>query len=188
VLVHISGPVRIGEKIFSGACLINEHGQIVSVSTKKHIVRTDHFYEQDYYAPGDGGFEAAETSIGKIGTVVCFDRHYPESYRDLALKGADLIVIPVGNETEEPQDIFEWEIRIGAFASSVNVLMCNRVGREGKMDFSGNSLFAGPDGQVIARADGTEQILLADLDLENTAKKRAENNYMKLRRPEVFEL
>lgn len=175
-------------RVYAAIILISEQGEILSVGTKNHIVQREHFYEQDYYAPGQTGFQVADTIYGKIGTMVCYDRHYPESYRDMALKCADLILVPVGNEKTEALEIFEWEIRIGAYANSVNVLMCNRVGREGQMDFCGQSVFADARGAVAAKAGDEEQILYADLDLENTKKVRENAHYMALRRPEVFQL
>ena len=88
----------------------------------------------------DVGFKVFETEFGKLGIVVCFDRHYPESIRTEALKGADLILIPTVNTKAEPSEMFEWEVRVQAFQNSTIIAMCNRVGAEGDMDFSGESI------------------------------------------------
>lgn len=176
------------EKIYSTMLVIDETGKILTVAAKNHIVRAPHFYEQDYYTPGQDGFAAVDTSAGRIGLIVCFDRHYPESFRTLALKGVDLVITAVANETAEPQDVFQWEIRIPAFQNSFYAVMVNRTGREGAMDFCGQSLAAGPDGSLLALAGTGEELLLADMDYEWAHKLRREKQYLSLRRPDVFSL
>lgn len=127
-----------------------------------------------------------ETEFGKIGIVVCFDRHYPESIRTEALKGANLILIPIVNTKAEPSEMFEWELRVQAFQSSVAIAMCNRVGVEGEMFFSGESIVVDENGNVIKKADDTEQILYAEIDLEKLEKVRAQRPYTQLRRTEFY--
>lgn len=188
IIASISPSLELNGKIYPTDVIIDENGEILTIAKKNHIVQTPHFYEQDYYEAGDDAepFKVVETSIGKLGIIVCFDRHYPESYRTMALMGADLAIIPVGNEKAEPADIFEWENRIGAFANALNVVMINRVGLEGAMDFCGRSLFVNARGMASAMADDTEQILYCDMNLEETAEIRKNLNYLKLRRPDVF--
>ena len=175
-------------KIYPSMLLIDEDGKILGVTKKNHIVYAPHFYEKDYFTPGDEGFPVFDTSIGKVAQIVCFDRHFPESWRTCVLKGADFIVTAVANEKAEPCEVFLWEIRIPAFQNSVNALMVNRVGVEGTMDFCGESFFSGPDGNVVALADDTERLLVAGLDFEAAKKLRTEKQYLSLRRSEVFEL
>lgn len=167
--------------------IIDEGGRILMVTRKHHIVRAPHFYEQDYYTPGNEGFPVCETSIGTIGSIVCFDRHFPESFRTLALKGADLIVVPVANVYGEPLEVFQWEIRIPAFQNSCHTLMINRVGHEGGVDYCGESVFADPEGGAVI-GDDKEGLVIADLDFARAKEVREEKMYMPLRRPEVFEL
>ena len=90
-----------------------------------HVAQAEKFYEQDYYTPSDDGFHVFETVHGTIGIVVCFDRHYPESIRTEALRGADLIVIPTVNTKVEPSEMFEWELRVQAFQNSVAIESIN---------------------------------------------------------------
>lgn len=127
-----------------------------------------------------------ETEFGKIGIVVCFDRHYPESIRTEALKGANLILIPIVNTKAEPSEMFEWELRVQAFQSSVAIAMCNRVGVEGEMFFSGESIVVDENGNVIKKADDAEQILYAEIDLEKSEKVRAQRLYTQFRRTEFY--
>ena len=158
----------------------------MGIGKKNHIVRADHFYEQDYFTPGQGGFTVVDTSIGRIGMVVCFDRHYPESFRTCALKGADLVVVPVANERIEPTEIFQWEMRIAAFQNSVHVIMCNRVGQEGAMDFNGHSVVAQADGTVAAAGSDKEGLILTTLDMEQPKQLRQEKQYIPLLRKDAF--
>ena len=117
-----------------------------------HIYQGEKFYEQDYYKPSEDGFQTFDTPYGRVGIVICFDRHIPESIRTCALKGADLVIIPTANTEEEPMELFEWEIRVQAMQNAVFVAMCNRVGREDAMDFAGQSLVADPYGNLVVKA------------------------------------
>lgn len=175
-------------QIYSTMMVIDETGCIKAIARKNHIVRAPHFYEQDYFTPGDDGFIVVPTSAGNIGLIVCFDRHYPESFRTLALKGADVAITAVANETTEPLEIFQWELRIPAFQNSFYTVMVNRTGREGVMDFCGQSLVAAPDGILTALAGVEEELLLANMDYEKSKILRNEKQYLSLRRRDMFEL
>lgn len=167
--------------------LIDDKGSIIGKQKMVHIAQCDKFYEQDYYTPSEEGFEVFETELGKIGIVVCFDRHYPESIRTLALRGAQLILIPTANTTAEPDEIFEWEIKIQSFHNSVNIAMCNRVGREDKMNFNGKSLVTDYNADIIAKASEKEQLLIADVNMQSATKTRNNRPYTNLRKTEFYE-
>lgn len=188
ILAAVGLCLKLEGHVYATALLISEEGTILGIEKKKHIVRATHFYEKDYFTPGNEGFQVLDTSIGKIGMIVCYDRHFPESYRACVRKGAELLLIPVANEKAEPTDIFQWEIRVAAFQNSVNIIMCNRVGLEGDMDFCGETIMADPDGRILAAAGDSEQLLYADMDLKGTEKVRRERQYLTLLRPEVFQL
>ena len=127
-------------KKYDMSLLINDEGKIVGRQKMVHIAQCENFYEQTYYEPSEDGFPVFDTKLGRIAIVVCFDRHYPESVRTEALHGAELILIPTANTSAEPSELFQWEIKIQAFQNSVNIAMCNRVGKEGDMEFSGESM------------------------------------------------
>lgn len=171
---------------YDATVLIHKDGEILGIQKMVHIAQAKHFYEQDYYTPADSGFQVFETELGRIGIVVCFDRHYPESIRTEALMNADLILIPTANTTAEPSDLFEWEVRIQAFQNSVAIAMCNRVGTEDQMQFSGESLVVDADGRVLASADGREQILYADILPTDVRAIRSSKSYTQLRRKELY--
>ena len=153
-----------------------------------HIVQASCFFEQDYYTPSDSGFQVFDTAIGKVGVVICFDRHFPESIRSCALKGAQLIVIPTANTRDEPLAMFEWELRVAAMQNGLYMAMCNRVGIEGEMDFCGESIVVDPNGDVLAKADDREQILYAELDFAKVIQAQKKRPYLTLRRPDVYDL
>ena len=166
--------------------LIDDQGTILGKKKMVHIAQAKQFCEQDYYTPSEEGFQVYETKFGKIGIVICFDRHYPESIRTSALKGADLILVPTANVKEEPGEMFIWEIKVQAFQSSVFVAMCNRVGKEDQMDFSGESLIVSPNGETIALTNDQEGLLMADLDLTKAKEIRDQKPYTSLRRTEFY--
>jgi predicted amidohydrolase len=174
------------EKYYDTSILISNDGEVVGTSKMVHIMQCPQFYEQDYYDPSDTGFRVFDTPFGKIGIIVCFDRHIPESFRLCALQGAELIIIPTANTKNEPLEKFEWELRIPAMQNNVFVAMCNRVGKEGEMDFAGQSIVVDPNGDVVVKAGDNEQIVYADIDLEMIGKAREMRPFISLRRPEVY--
>ncbi len=174
-------------KAYDASLLIGNDGEIKGVQKMVHVAQAEQFYEQDYYTPSDEGFKVFDTIYGKIGIVVCFDRHYPESIRTEALMGADLILIPTVNTKAEPSEMFEWELRVQAFQNSAAIAMCNRVGTEGKMEFSGESIVVDANGNVLAKADDEEQILYVDIELSESMKIRQSRPYTNLRRKEFYQ-
>ncbi len=167
--------------------LIDDHGKIIGKQKMVHIAQAEKFYEQDYYTPSEEGFQVFDTRFGKVGIVVCFDRHYPESIRTSALHGAELILVPTANTKEEPSELFQWEIRIQAFQSVVNVAMCNRVGLEGAMDFSGESMLSDYHGNTVALANDSEMLLFAEVDMAGAKETRNKKPYTNLRRTELYQ-
>ena len=173
-------------KTYDASLMIDKNGEIIEIQKMVHIAQAEQFYEQDYYTPSNEGFKVFDTEYGKIGIVVCFDRHYPESIRTEALMGADLILIPTVNTKAEPSEMFEWELRVQAFHNSVSIAMCNRVGHEGEMNFSGESIVVDPNGEVLKKAGDQEEIIYVDLDLSDSKKIRENRPYTQLRRIEFY--
>jgi predicted amidohydrolase len=174
-------------KRYDMSLLIDDNGHIVGKQKMVHVAQCEFFYEQDYYTPSEEGFRVFDTRFGKIGIVVCFDRHYPESTRTEALRGAELIIIPTANTTAEPSELFRREVQVQAFQNSVNIAMCNRVGREDKMIFSGESVVCNYDGDIISAAGPDETLLISEVDLSAASEKRKKKPYTSLRRPNLYE-
>lgn len=173
-------------RCYDTSVFIGADGEIIGKQKMVHIAQAEQFYEQDYYAPSDEGFLVFDTPHGRIGAVICFDRHYPESIRTEALMGAELILIPTANTKAEPSEMFIWELRVQAFQSSVAVAMCNRVGREDAMDFSGESLAVDANGNVLALGGDGEELIYAQIDLKRSTEIRSGRPYTRLRRPELY--
>ena len=179
--------LREANGTYDASILIDRSGEVIGIQKMVHVAQVEQFYEQDYYTPSDDGFHVFDTEFGKIGIVVCFDRHYPESIRTESLQEADLILIPTVNTKAEPSEMFEWEVRVQAFQNSTIIAMCNRVGTEDKMQFAGESIVIDPRGKVLAKADDREQLLVCDIDLQEVKKVRSSLDYLSLRRPEQYE-
>lgn len=173
-------------KRYDASLLIDVDGAVLGVQKMVHVAQADKFFEKDYYTPSDDGFHVFDTMHGRIGIVVCFDRHYPESIRTEALMGADVILIPTANTKAEPSELFEWEVRIQAFQNSVAVAMCNRVGREDAMQFSGESLVVDANGTVLLKAGDAEELLYAEINVKAIQTARAGRPYLTLRRTDMY--
>lgn len=186
--MYISPNLFIEEdgKRYDQSLWITPKGEIEDTASMVHIYQGEMFYEVDYYTPSKDGFKVFDTPFGKVGIVICFDRHIPESIRTCALMGADLVIIPTANTKTESLDLFEWEIRVQAMQNSVFVAMCNRVGREDEMDFAGESLIADPYGDLVVKGGDQEELITAELDLSLAQKVRKEKPWFDLRRKEFY--
>jgi N-carbamoylputrescine amidase len=153
-----------------------------------HITDYPCFHEQGYYAPGDTGAPVFQTRVGKIGVSICYDRHYPEYMRALALAGAELVVVPqAGAVGEWPEGLYEAELRVAAFQNGYFTALCNRVGAEECLEFAGESFVCAPDGRVAASAPkGEDHILYADIDLAEVGASHARKLFLRDRRPELY--
>lgn len=171
---------------YDASLMIDNTGELLGISKMVHITQSEGFYEQEYYTPSDDGFKVYNTPYGKVGIVICFDRHLPESIRTCAALGVELILIPTANTIGEPMEFFEWEVRVQAMQSSVFIAMCNRVGEEDNMNFAGQSLVADPIGNTLVKAGEAEEILYCDIDLKQSSIIRNEKPYFRLRKTEFY--
>jgi len=179
---------RQGTETFDASPVIDADGTQLGVTRMVHVTEYACFHEQGYYTPGDQGAPVFRTRAGNVGVAICYDRHFPEYMRALALAGADLVVVPqAGAVGEWPEGLYEAEMRVAAFQNGYYVALCNRIGREDRLDFAGESFVCAPDGAVIARAgQGTEEILYAEVELASTAASHARQLFLKHRRPELY--
>ncbi len=179
---------RDGECAYDSSPVIDADGTLVGRTRMIHITDYACFHEQGYYTPGDTGAPVYDTKAGRIGVAICYDRHYPEYMRALALGGADLVVIPqAGAVGEWPDGLYEAELQVAAFQNGYYTALCNRVGEEECLTFSGESFVCGPDGRGIARAPAKQAAnLYADVDLSTTARSHARRLFMRDRRPELY--
>ena len=167
-------------KQYDTSLMIDCQGDVLGVSNMVHISQSRYFYEQDYYTPSGDGFKVYDTPFGKVGIVICFDRHLPDGIRGCAQQGADLILIPTANIEGEPLELFAWEIRVQAFQNTAFAAMCNRVGSEDSMTFAGQSLLAGPVGELLYLAGSEEELIFLDIPLEAAAQERVARPWLRL--------
>ncbi len=179
---------RDGARTFDASPVLDADGRLLGVTRMLHITDYPCFHEQGYYAPGDTGMPVYDTRAGRVGVSICYDRHYPEVMRALALNGADLVVVPqAGTVGEWPEGLNEGEMRVAAFQNGYFIALCNRVGAEERLEFAGESFVCGPDGSVVARATrGTDEILYADIDLDACSRSHARRLFLQHRRPELY--
>ncbi|MFK7819543.1 MAG: nitrilase-related carbon-nitrogen hydrolase [Planctomycetaceae bacterium] len=179
---------RDGENTYDSSPVIDADGSLLAVTRMVHITDYEHFHEQGYYAPGDNGVPVVETKFGRIGVAICYDRHYPEYMRALAVAGAEIVVVPqAGAVGEWPDGLYEAEMRVAAFQNGYFVALCNRVGQEEFIEFAGESFVCGPDGAVLAQAgSGTEEILACGLNLAEIEASCAQRLFLRDRRPDLY--
>jgi len=185
------------------AVVIEKDGSIAGKYRKMHIPDDPAYYEKFYFTPGDLGFEPIQTSIGKLGVLVCWDQWYPEAARLMALAGAELLIYPtaIGWESTDTQDEKNrqkeaWVTiqRSHAIANGLHVLSCNRTGYEpdpsgvtNGIQFWGNSFVAGPQGEIITEAgNDNNENLIVDIDLTRSETVRRMWPFFRDRRVDAF--
>lgn len=180
---------RAGDRTFDTSPVLDADGSLLGRTRMMHITEYEHFHEQGYYAPGDTGAPVYDTAVGRLGVAICYDRHYPEYLRALALQDAEIVVVPqAGTVGEWPDGMYEAELRVAALQHGVFTALANRVGREGEMPFAGRSFVTDPFGEVIAQAPGNEDTVLhASMDLDATADAPARRLFLRHRRPDQYE-
>lgn len=188
VVVILNLYERDGDRAYDASPVIDADGSLLGTTRMIHITDYPCFHEQGYYTPGDTGAPVYRTKAGNIGVAICYDRHYPEYMRALALAGADLVVVPqAGAIGEWPDGLYEAEMQVAAFQNGYFVALCNRVGPEDCVTFGGESYVCAPDGRVIARAPAMEDMILtADVDLSTTRDSHARQLFLQHRRPELY--
>ena len=164
------------------AVVIEKDGSIAGMYRKMHIPDDPAYYEKFYFTPGDMGFEPIQTSVGKLGVLICWDQWYPEAARLMAMAGAEVLIYPtaIGWESTDPEyeqsrqlDAWMTVQRGHAIANALPVIACNRVGYEpdpsgqtNGISFWGNSFVAGPQGEILAQANADQdENLIVDIDL-----------------------
>ena len=184
------------------AVVLESNGQIAGTYRKMHIPDDPGFTEKFYFAPGDQGFEPIQTSLGRLGVLVCWDQWYPEAARLMALAGAELLIYPTaigwspednGDEQARQRDAWITVQRGHAIANGLPLLAVNRCGIEtepgakGGISFWGSSFGCGPQGELLAMASNDqEEVLLVDLDLERSEAVRRWWPFLRDRRIDAY--
>ena len=184
------------------AVVFDKDGSIAGKYRKMHIPDDPAYYEKFYFTPGDLGFHPIQTSLGKLGVMVCWDQWYPEGARLMALQGAELLIYPTAigwestdTDEEKQRQLTAWQTvqRGHAVANGIPVVAVNRSGHEvdpsgqtNGIDFWGHSFVAGPQGEMLAEAGIEPTTLIVDVDMKRSENVRRWWPFLRDRRIEEF--
>lgn len=184
------------------ALVFERDGALAGLYRKMHIPDDPGYNEKFYFTPGDLGFEPIDTSVGRLGVLVCWDQWYPEAARLMALAGAELLLYPtaIGLDPDDDSDeqlrqLDAWRTiqRSHGVANGLPVAACNRVGfepdrsgGEREAEFWGHSLVAGPQGELLAEAGTEAEVLFAEIDLTRSEAVRRIWPFMRDRRIDAY--
>ena len=185
------------------AVVLEKDGSIAGKYRKMHIPDDPGYYEKFYFTPGDLGFEPIQTSVGKLGVLVCWDQWFPEAARLMTLKGADMLIYPTAigwessdsdDEKQRQQDAWQTVQRGHAIANGLPVITVNRVGHEpdpsgqtNGINFWGHSFVCGPQGEIIAQfSDDMEHATVIDVNLNRSEQVRRWWPFLRDRRIDSF--
>jgi len=185
------------------AVVFEKDGEVAGKYRKMHIPDDPAFYEKFYFTIGDLGFEPIDTSVGRLGVLICWDQWYPEASRIMTLKGAEILIYPTAigwfdSDTQEEKDrqLDSWITiqRSHAIANAIPLISCNRVGFEADsssvldgINFWGNSFICGAQGEILAKADSkNEEILYSNIDNNRTKEVRDIWPFLRDRRIESY--
>ena len=193
---------RGGGLFHNTAVVFEKDGTVAGKYRKMHIPDDPNFYEKFYFTQGDLGFEPINTSVGRLGVLVCWDQWFPEAARIMTLKGAQLLIYPTAigwfdgdSEAEKQRQLEAWVAvqRGHAVANGLSVVAVNRVGLEkdknnGEIRFWGNSFAFGPQGEQLFRANATDEgVFFVEIDLKRSDEVRRWWQFLRDRRIDFYE-
>ena len=178
------------------AVVLEKDGTIAGKYRKMHIPDDPGYYEKFYFTPGDMGFQPIDTSVGRLGVLVCWDQWYPEAARLMALAGAEILIYPTAigydsNDTSDEQERqrMAWQTvqRGHAVANGLPVVTVNRVGDEDGVPFWGTSFVAGPQGELLYEAPTDKEVeAIIDIDMQRSEHVRRWWPFLRDRRIENY--
>ena len=190
--VVICAPIyeRVGRSVYyNSAAMIDADGRLLGIYRKTHIPLNTIFYEKLYFKPGNLGYPAFQTQFGKIGIIICHDRHYPEGARCSALNGAEILLVPSATpKASLSERVWEKELMGHAIFNEFFVAGLNRTGVEGNYTYYGKSVIVDPVGDIMAQAGAQEEILVADCNLDQVTERRRAWQFYRDRRPDSYGL
>ncbi|QJU54055.1 nitrilase-related carbon-nitrogen hydrolase [Herbiconiux sp. KACC 21604] len=179
---------------YNTAVVVDADGTILGKYRKHHIPHVDRFWEKFYFRPGNMGYPVFDTAVGRIGVYICYDRHFPEGWRELGLNGAEIVFNPNATKPGLSNRLWELEQPAAAAANGYFVAAPNRVGREDNeygdlaVTFYGTSQFADPQGNIVGgyASGDAEEVVIRDLDLDMIRAVRDDWQFYRDRRPESY--
>ena len=177
--------------LYNTAAVIDADGSFLGKYRKIHIPQVHGFWEKFYFRPGNIDYPVFDTAVGKVAVNICYDRHFPEGWRELGLNGAELVFNPSATSRGLSSYLWQLEQPASAVANMYFVGAINRVGVEelGDNDFYGTSYFADPRGQFVGdlASDQDEELLIRDLDMSLVKEVREQWAFYRDRRPDMYE-
>ncbi|MEM0381788.1 MAG: nitrilase-related carbon-nitrogen hydrolase [Nitrososphaerota archaeon] len=194
LVVAGSIPERSGGALYNTSFVIDSSGRYLGKYRKMHLPDDECFWEAHYFTAGDLGYNVFESSLCRVGVLICYDQWFPEPARILALKGAEIIFYPsaIGNVDRISQEEGDWAdawetVQRGhAIANALPVAVTNRVGREGRVEFWGRSLLIDAFGRVVVRADTEEGVFIGEIDMKQGPRIREGWGFLNRRRPDTY--
>ncbi|NMD58371.1 MULTISPECIES: nitrilase-related carbon-nitrogen hydrolase [Tsukamurella] len=179
---------------YNTAAVLDADGTYLGKYRKHHIPNLDRFWEKFYFRPGNLGYPVFDTAVGKVGVYICYDRHFPEGWRELGLGGAELVFNPSATKPGLSNRLWELEQPAAAAANQYFVAANNRIGTETDefgdlaVTFYGTSYFVDPRGNLVGDAGSTdtEEIVIRDLDLGLVRAVRNDWQFYRDRRPDSY--
>jgi beta-ureidopropionase len=172
---------------YNSAAIIDADGALLGVYRKNHIPLNTIFYEKLYFKPGNLGYPVFNSRYGKVGILICHDRHYPEGARALALNGAEIVLIPSATPDKSlSRKVWEKELCAHAIFNEYFVAGLNRTGQEGNYFYYGHSVAFDPTGEMLAQAGTGEEVLIIDCDLGMITQRRRAWQFYRDRRPDTY--
>lgn len=179
---------------YNTAVVVDSDGTVLGKYRKHHIPHLDKFYEKFYFRPGNLGYPVFNTAVGPVGVYICYDRHFPEGWRELGLAGAQIVFNPNATKPGLSNRLWDLEQAAAAAANGYFVAAPNRVGREDNeygdaaVTFYGTSQFADPQGNFVGERGSSEheEVVIRDLDLAMIREVRNNWQFYRDRRPDSY--
>jgi N-carbamoylputrescine amidase len=179
---------------YNTAVVVDADGTILGKYRKHHIPNLDRFWEKFYFRPGNLGYPVFDTAVGKVGVYICYDRHFPEGWRELGLNGAELVFNPSATKPGLSNRLWELEQPAAAAANQYFIAANNRIGTESDefgdlaVTFYGSSYFVDPRGNYVGEVASQDQteIVTRDIDLDLIREVRNSWQFYRDRRPDSY--
>ncbi|MGW4326983.1 nitrilase-related carbon-nitrogen hydrolase [Nocardia sp. NPDC004573] len=176
--------------LYNTAAVIDADGSYLGKYRKHHLPHVHGFWEKFYFRPGNLGWPVFDTAVGKVGVYICYDRHFPEGWRALALAGAEIVFNPSATSRGLSGYLWRLEQPAAAVANEYFIGAINRVGAEeyGDDDFYGTSYFVDPEGQFVGEvaSDTDPELVVRDLDMDLIKVVRDRWAFYRDRRPDAY--
>jgi beta-ureidopropionase len=179
---------------YNTAAVVDADGSLLGTYRKHHIPNLPQFWEKFYFRPGNLGYPVFQTAVGRVGVYICYDRHFPEGWRELGLNNAQLVFNPSATKPGLSNRLWEIEQPAAAAANQYFIAANNRVGIESAefgdeaVQFYGSSYFVDPRGNYVGEVASTDQdeLVVRDLDLDEITRTRNDWQFYRDRRPESY--